>query len=373
MLRNALITGLLAVTLTGAVSSAQGVGPQPVVNQNNPNENRPQLSLERMDHNFGDIFDHESVETTFKFTNTGSAELIITDIKASCGCTVPKLDKYRYAPGESGEIRVLFNPSKKQGPQNQSIRIWSNDPDVKIHTITVNANVEPVLIMTPPYAQFSSVQKGTQKQVSLTVSGRGEDFKVTRADVQNLSEHIVINMSEPVKTVVNGETRSEVRIDIVALPSLPVGRFNDLITLRTNDDLKPTATVTLAGIVQGDLFTDPQRLGMGRLNAGERFTQKLRVTNRSGSNFRVLEVKPDQVEIENFEYLVRPVNAANQHAWDIIINGSVPSDSRLFRGDFVIKTDVAAEEELRIPFYGSVVAQQYANPQSGVQAGRAGR
>lgn len=88
----------------------------------------PVMSFEKAEHDFGTIEQGTPQETVFKFTNSGSGPLIITDATSSCGCTVPTYPKNTpVAPGESGEMVVKFNGSG----QNQVTK-----------TITVKANTE---------------------------------------------------------------------------------------------------------------------------------------------------------------------------------------------------------------------------------------
>lgn len=87
----------------------------------------PVMTFEKAEHDFGTIEQGTPQETSFKFTNTGNAPLIITDAKSSCGCTVPNPPKEPIAPGESSELVVKFNGSG----QNQVTK-----------TITVTANTE---------------------------------------------------------------------------------------------------------------------------------------------------------------------------------------------------------------------------------------
>ena len=61
----------------------------------------------------------------FKFTNTGTAPLIISDAKGSCGCTVPQWPREEIAPGSTGEIRVRYD-TKRVGVINKSVTIQSN-------------------------------------------------------------------------------------------------------------------------------------------------------------------------------------------------------------------------------------------------------
>ncbi len=75
---------------------------------------------------FGTVQDGEMVSHTYKFKNTGSEPLILSDAKGSCGCTVPKWPREPIAPGGSGEITVEFNSKGKGGKRNQKVTITAN-------------------------------------------------------------------------------------------------------------------------------------------------------------------------------------------------------------------------------------------------------
>lgn len=77
-------------------------------------------------HDFGDIKQGDVVEHIFKYKNVGEGPLVITNIKASCGCTTPKWTREPVAPGESGEIQVKFNSRGKMGLQNKTVTISAN-------------------------------------------------------------------------------------------------------------------------------------------------------------------------------------------------------------------------------------------------------
>jgi hypothetical protein len=72
----------------------------------------PVITFDKTEHDFGEIEANAAVETEFNYTNTGDAPLVITDIKSSCGCTVPKdWSREPLAPGTSGKFSVKFNGS----------------------------------------------------------------------------------------------------------------------------------------------------------------------------------------------------------------------------------------------------------------------
>lgn len=60
----------------------------------------------------------------FEFTNTGDAELVINDVKSSCGCTVPSKPTEPILPGKTGKIEVQYNMNP--GPISKTITVTSN-------------------------------------------------------------------------------------------------------------------------------------------------------------------------------------------------------------------------------------------------------
>lgn len=93
--------------------------------QADPNAPTTTITFDEPVHDFGTVEKGGKVSHTYTFTNTGSEPLIITNAKASCGCTVPTWPKEPIAPGESGEIPVEFS-GKAKGPQNKTVTITAN-------------------------------------------------------------------------------------------------------------------------------------------------------------------------------------------------------------------------------------------------------
>ncbi len=86
----------------------------------------PVMSFETTEHDFGAINGTDKVEYTFKFKNTGSSDLLISNAVGSCGCTIPEYPKEPIPAGKSGAIKVIFNPSGKSGQQQKTVTISTN-------------------------------------------------------------------------------------------------------------------------------------------------------------------------------------------------------------------------------------------------------
>ena len=91
----------------------------------------PIISFDKKTWDFGTITDGEVVEHTFRFTNTGTSNLVISSASASCGCTIPNWPKEPIAPGEKGEIKVEFNSNGKKDMVTKDITILANTNPVK--------------------------------------------------------------------------------------------------------------------------------------------------------------------------------------------------------------------------------------------------
>ena len=74
---------------------------------------------------YGTINQNSNGVKIFSFTNTGNAPLIISEVKTSCGCTVPTFSKQAILPGEVGEINIKYD-TKRLGSFTKTITVLSN-------------------------------------------------------------------------------------------------------------------------------------------------------------------------------------------------------------------------------------------------------
>jgi hypothetical protein len=82
--------------------------------------------LDGADKDFGKMKEGETLNVSFRFKNTGTKPLVISNVTAGCGCTVPETPKKPYQPGETGEIKASFNSSGKVGSQSKQVNVFAN-------------------------------------------------------------------------------------------------------------------------------------------------------------------------------------------------------------------------------------------------------
>lgn len=93
-------------------------------------ENAAKIEFKSDTIDYGTIENGSDGVRVFEFTNTGTAPLVITNVKSSCGCTVPKKPTAPIKPGEKGEIEVKYD-TKRTGFIRKTITVTSNATNIK--------------------------------------------------------------------------------------------------------------------------------------------------------------------------------------------------------------------------------------------------
>lgn len=127
---------LAALLLTSCGGGNEEAGVDIIKNPNSAegydnSEKMPKIVFETDMHDFGQLMAGETISYSFKFTNTGNADLIISGCDASCGCTVADYPKERIAPGKSGYITVSFKSQGMSGQQIKEVVVASNTQPAK--------------------------------------------------------------------------------------------------------------------------------------------------------------------------------------------------------------------------------------------------
>jgi hypothetical protein len=101
----------------------------------------PILTFDKDEHNFGIAMQGERLSYSFKFTNTGKKDLIISQATASCGCTVADFPQTPIRPNGRGHVTIVFETKGLKGFQTKSITVFANTTPNFIN-LKVSAMVE---------------------------------------------------------------------------------------------------------------------------------------------------------------------------------------------------------------------------------------
>lgn len=103
--------------------------------------NAPVATFNTDNYDFGDIQQGAKKEFDFELSNTGKRDLMIRDIRASCGCTTVNPEKKMIGPGEKVPVKVMFDSSGKKGRQSKTVTVITNDPKNPTIVLRISSNI----------------------------------------------------------------------------------------------------------------------------------------------------------------------------------------------------------------------------------------
>lgn len=105
------------------------------------NQNGPKIEFANTTHDYGDIKKGGDGNCEFTFTNTGNEPLILSNVRASCGCTTPSWTKAPVMPGKTGTIKVRYN-TNNIGGFSKRVTVNSNSVTTPTVTLTIKGTVK---------------------------------------------------------------------------------------------------------------------------------------------------------------------------------------------------------------------------------------
>ncbi|MEA3445135.1 MAG: DUF1573 domain-containing protein [Bacteroidota bacterium] len=98
-----------------------------------------EITFEKTIHDFGTIPYRGDGKCEFVFKNTGKSPLVLTNVKSSCGCTVPTWPREPIAKKKEGTIKVKYD-TKRQGRFTKTITVYCNASNSPVR-LTVRGEV----------------------------------------------------------------------------------------------------------------------------------------------------------------------------------------------------------------------------------------
>ena len=103
--------------------------------------NAPVASFSEESFDFGVMRQGDKKEHTFMLSNSGKSDLMIRNVRSSCGCTAVAPSTKVIAAGKSAPIKVTFDSRGKRGRQSKTITVITNDPNNPTKTLRITSNI----------------------------------------------------------------------------------------------------------------------------------------------------------------------------------------------------------------------------------------
>ncbi len=140
--------GFFACTSSDKKSSDVGNNPDSTMQAEKAemmNDTANYTTLQWLDSTFlsmGTVNEGAQVEVSFRFKNTGNKPLVIANVTASCGCTIPETPQQPFAPGEEGVIKAKFDSKGRLGENRKHISVDANTTPSRAHDLEFTVDVK---------------------------------------------------------------------------------------------------------------------------------------------------------------------------------------------------------------------------------------
>jgi hypothetical protein len=250
----------------------------------------PKISIDPMTKDAGTVAKGERIEAVFNVKNNGSQDLVISEARPSCGCTVASFDK-TVKPGQSGKITAAVDTKNFNGPITKSVTVVSNDPENPQLALTIKAIVKPYVEVAPQeFVRFSTI-RGDSATADLVIFSAEKDFHPTvDASSQPYLEAQILPVDEKSKVERPG---TQYKLHITLGPTAPLGVLNAPVRIKTGVAKQPELEIRVAGIVRDRLSVTPASVVFGNFTPGKDVISRnvIFTNNKITQGVRVLKVE----------------------------------------------------------------------------------
>ena len=272
----------------------------------------PRVQVDEPSFDFGQMELGREKSHEFVIRNVGDAPLKLTVGPTSCKCTLSEVQAGAIAPGESTTVKLEWSAKSDRGPFRQTATIHTNDPRRPDIELEIDGEIVDASGLQPTDFNFDKLAVDESKSAEVYVMAMlQDDLTVNSAELTSEDTRDKFDVKiEPVerdKLPVN-TARAGVRITLTAKQGLPIGRFNQYLTLNTNLKEGEKLHVPVFGRVVGDISVHGNNwreeegvLLLGSVDSGkgrkERVNVVVRGEDAADVKFEVGSVDPPELKV----------------------------------------------------------------------------
>lgn len=292
--------------IAGLAGDATAQPPAPV------DGSAPRVEVDEPHFNFGRMERGHEKSHEFVIRNVGFGPLKLEVGGTSCKCTLGEVTGDAIAPGESTHVRLEWSAKSDRGPFRQTATIHTNDPLQPEVELTIEGEIVDATGLEPPEFMFDKLAVGESKSTEVYVMAMlQDDLTISSAELSDAEMRDKFDVQiQPVERdeLPNPSARDGARITVTVKPGLPIGRFDQFLTLHTNFKEGEKLHIPIIGRVFGDIsvhgtgwLEDEGVLVMGKVKGSEGRKSKVNLVvrgeNAADVKFEVGPVDPPELKV----------------------------------------------------------------------------
>ncbi len=329
--------GLAVVFAAGAALAQDRSAPK-------PDPNGPMMEIPDRDFDFGQVFEADNYIHDYVVFNRGKADLVIEDVKPSCGCTVANFDKV-IPPGGKGKIQLVLDGKRVTGQFVKTAAVRSNDPIRKQFQISISGTEIPYVNVEPAGTAVMQGRYGepVEKQLLISSNEKDLDFKITSI-TSNIDDKITYTYQPTPNS-------GQYEIDIYKNKELPTLTTYGNLFIHTNSKNMPKAEVQVYVITKGIIAVTPSMVNFGAVRFGDKQAAgvpvaKSIILSKTTGDFEISEIALNN---PNFKAVPEVITPGKQYRVEVVFT---PPMKKLVRhnesAEMIVKTTDPLEPAIRI-------------------------
>src|SRR5215470_499310 len=340
--------GLTAMVALTSTAHAQAAKAKPA--ENKAAVSAPKIEIAPESKDAGTVPKGQVIDTTFVVKNNGGSDLVITDARPGCGCTVASFDKV-VKPGAEGKVISHVDTKSFSGPIAKSILLVSNDPERSQINRFIKATVKPdVDVLPQPYVRMSLV-KGDSDARDVIVISEEKGFKPSIAESSQPYVKAEVTPAGE-KDKIPGRPGEQFKLHITVTPDAPEGLLNAPIRLTTGVSQQPNIEIPVSGIVRARVSVTPVMVNFGNFTAGkDPITRNIVVTNNKPAS----PIKVTKAEVSVPGFITDVVPTQEGISYTVVVKASDKVKKGALDGTVKLYTTDKEKSVIELPLKGEVL------------------
>ena len=362
MKKTGILVAMALMMANGAFNCAIAENADPATVKAQANEKVPVLTFNEMIHDFGTFHEEEGrVTYVFNFKNTGSEDLILQKVRASCGCTTPSWSQKPVAPGDTGYIKVTYNASGRPGSFTKTITVTSNagaDQRLKIKGEVIPKVKKPEEEYPFNIGDFRLKNQNVYMRTIEYPNTKTERIQVMNngtsevaLSFQNVPKYMTVT-AKPEKLAAQGKGVIEVKMDSKAAETW--GDMQADFDVAVNGKVEKGKSVSVhSTIVENFSNMTPEQkadapqlkvasvITLGNIDLGKKKKFKFEVTNNGKSDLILRNVKVNNPNV-SVSYSNSPIKAGKKGVIKLVVDASKQKE-----GDFNYRATIICNDPNR--------------------------
>jgi hypothetical protein len=247
-----------------------------------------------LEHDFGTVARNSNQQFRFEITNLYKEDVHIASVRASCGCTIPKIETATLKSFEKGAILTTYNTKSFIGQRGATVTVTIDKPFFAEIQLQVAGFIRSDVVFTPNSLEFGEFQLSSKPKKEFRVQYAGRtDWSIT--DVRSKQAYYNVEILE--RTVLASGV--EYRLVVELKENVPVGYLTDYLIIVTNDPLNREIQLPLSGKASAPVTLSPAALLLGILSPDDSIKKRLILRGTESFSITSIRCNHDGVSFES--------------------------------------------------------------------------